>query len=291
MLRKLTITVSFIYCFALLPAMLFAQVDSIIMPLWQKGAPGFENRRNEPEKGDRYPYNIHNPTITVYAPPKGKANGTAIVILPGGGHRILVIRSEGYDPAKYLTTLGITTIVVKYRLARDTNSPYKIEINGKEDGYRAMRLVRANSAKWGIDTARIGLMAFSAGGEIANLIAFQPGYGNPKAADPVDRLNGKPNFLMMIYPGPLGVPETVPPDAPPAFMLAADDDECCSVPVVSLLQKYRAAKVPIEVHIYAKGGHGFHMAQDSKLQSLKSWRQSLVYWLNDNNFLIPPPSK
>jgi acetyl esterase/lipase len=286
MLKKLILN-SYIILVVILPSMVFAQSDSVVMPLWPNGAPGFEKRRNEPEKGDKYISNVHNPTITIFSPPKGKSNGAAVVILPGGGHRILVIHSEGYDPARYLTTLGITAIVVKYRLARDTNSPYKIEVNGKEDGYRAMRLVRSNAAKWGIDSNRIGLMAFSAGGEIANLIAFQSGKGNAKAADPVDRGDGKPNFLMMIYPGPLGVPETIPPDAPPAFMLAADDDPCCAVPVVSLLQKYREAKVPIEVHIYAKGGHGFHMAQDSKLQSLKSWRRSLFYWLTDNDFLNP----
>ncbi|MDB5009847.1 MAG: alpha/beta hydrolase [Mucilaginibacter sp.] len=290
MLKKLILN-SYIILVVILPSMVFAQSDSVVMPLWPNGAPGFEKRRNEPEKGDKYISNVHNPTITIFSPPKGKSNGAAVVILPGGGHRILVIHSEGYDPARYLTTLGITAIVVKYRLARDTNSPYKIEVNGKEDGYRAMRLVRSNAAKWGIDSNRIGLMAFSAGGEIANLIAFQSGKGNVQAADPVDRLNGKPNFLMMIYPGPLGVPEIIPPDAPPAFMLAADDDPCCAVPVVSLLQKYREAKVPIEVHIYAKGGHGFHMAQDSKLQSLKSWRRSLFYWLTDNDFLNPVSSK
>jgi acetyl esterase/lipase len=278
-------------CLALfVPFATYAQTDSTFMHLWDKGAPGFEKLRNEPEKGGKYPYNIHNPSVTVYFPPKGKANGAAVLVIPGGGHRMLVINSEGKEPAQYLNSLGITAVVLKYRLARDTNSVYKIEGEAKMDATRAMRLVRSNAAKWGIDANRIGIMGFSAGGELVDLVAFENGKGNPGATDAIDRVSAKPNFAIMVYPGPLGVPEVIPHDAPPAFLVVADDDECCSPPVIKLLQKYREAGVPVEAHIYSKGNHAFNMGLRSKLQTLKNWPNRLTDWFVDNNYFNPMPA-
>src|SRR3984957_10859582 len=103
---------------------LHAQSDSLVLPLWKNGAPGFENRKNEPEEAkDYWVKNIHNPSITVYFPPADSANGTAVLICPGGGHRLLVYKAEGVDPAKYLNKLGIVAVILKYRLAREPNSP------------------------------------------------------------------------------------------------------------------------------------------------------------------------
>src|ERR1700735_2864268 len=156
-----------IICFLIIPAALLAQDKPTVIPLWPKGAPGFENRRDEPELAkDYWVRNIHNPSLTVFLPPKGKANGAAIVICPGGGHRLLVWTAEGIDPAKFLDSLGFTVFVLKYRLARDTLSPYKIDVHAREDGLRAMRYVRSHAAEYGVDTARIGIMGFSAGGEV-----------------------------------------------------------------------------------------------------------------------------
>lgn len=270
-----------------LPAKVFAQPDSTIIPLWRNGAPGFESRRNEPEKGGKYTYNIHNPTITVYMPPKGKANGAAILICPGGGHRMLVFNSEGTEPAHFLTNLGFVAVVLKYRLARDTNSPYKLQVHAKQDAERAMRYIRTNAKAWGVDENRIGIMGFSAGGEVVDWVAFDRGGGDPNAADPIDRASYKPNFAIMVYPGPLGVPDVVPKDAPPAFLVAADDDECCSPPIIQLLQRYREAGVPVEAHIFSKGNHAFNMGYRSKLQSLKNWPARLVDWFTDNNYFKP----
>ncbi|MGI8636271.1 MAG: alpha/beta hydrolase [Segetibacter sp.] len=272
----------------LLPTVSKGQTKPIIIPLWQNGAPGFENRRNEPEEAKEYwVKNIHNPSIAVYLPPKEKATGAAVVICPGGGHRLLVYNAEGVDPALFLNSLGVTAIVLKYRLAREEKSPYSLDKEMPQDAYRAMRLVRSHAKEWNIDTARVGMMGFSAGGEVVEAIAYKPGIGNAKAADPIDRLNGKPDFQILIYPGPLGVPDTVPANAPPAFLLAANNDPCCAEPVVKLLERYRAAKVPIEAHIYTQGSHGFNMGQRSKLNSLKTWSQRLADWLDDNNILYP----
>ena len=273
-----------LYSLLFFPVMAFAQKDSTIIPLWKNGAPGFEKLKNEPEKGPKYISNIHNPSITVYLPPKEKATGAAMVICPGGGHRMLVINSEGREPARYLNSIGIAAIVLKYRLARDTNSVYKIEVHAKQDAQRAMRLVRSNAAAWGIDANRIGLMGFSAGGELVDMVAFENGKGNPASTDPIDRLSAKPNFVVLVYPGPLGVPETIPSDAPPAFLIAANDDVCCSPPIVALLKNYRAAGVSVEAHLYAQGNHAFNTGVRSKFQSLKAWPQRLTDWFVDNNY-------
>jgi acetyl esterase/lipase len=272
----------------LLPAVLWAQTEPTVIPLWPKGAPGFENRRNEPEQAkDYWVKNIHNPSLTVFLPPKDKANGAAIVICPGGGHRLLVWTAEGIDPAKFLNSLGVTVFVLKYRLGRDTLSPYKIEVHARQDGLRAMRLVRSRAAEFGIDTNRIGIMGFSAGGEVVDMVTFGPNKGDAKAQDPIDHETAKPSFVIQIYPGPLDIPDVVPADAPPAFLLAANDDPCCSVPLMQLLQKYRDAKVPVEAHIFTQGKHGFNMGYRSKLKSINHWPQRLADWLDDNNILQP----
>ena len=276
------------YLLCLISFTALAQSKPTVIPLWPNGAPGFENRRNEPEQAkDYWVKNIHNPSLTVFTPPAGKANGAAVVICPGGGHRLLVYTAEGVEPAQYLNDLGVTVFVLKYRLGRDTLSPYKIDVHAKQDGYRAMRLVRSKAAEYGLDTNRIGLMGFSAGGEVVDMVAFGDGKGDANAPDPVDRQSARPKFIIQIYPGPLYIPDVVPADAPPAFLLAANDDPCCAVPVVSLLQKYREAKVPIEVHLYARGAHGFNMGKRSKLQSISTWPQRLADWLADNGYLNP----
>ena len=266
--------------------LLFAQSDSVVVPLWQNGAPGFENRKNEPEVAKDYRINnINNPSLTVFFPPAEIANGTAVLICPGGGFRSLVFKSEGLEPAKFLNALGITAIILKYRLPREPNSPYSLDKQPPEDAYRAMRQVRSHYAEWKIDTNRLGMLGFSAGGEVVDAIAYASGKGNPQAADPVDRLNGRPDFIIQIYPGPLNIPDSVPPTAPPAFLLASNDDACCSVTVVSLLEKYRKAKVSVEAHIFSHGDHGFNMGYRSSFLSVKSWPQLMVNWLQDSKLI------
>lgn len=260
-----------------------------VVPLWKNGAPGFEKYKDIPEAAkDYWVRNINNPTLNIYLPPKDKANGTAMVICPGGGHRLLVYNAEGVEPAKFLSDMGITVFVLKYRLGRDTMTPqYKIAEDGGHDGTRAIQYVRSHAAEYGIDPNRIGMMGFSAGGEIVNYVAFGDDAANPKAADPVDKASSRPNFIVQIYPGPLYVPGNVPHDAPPAFMAAASDDPCCAVPIILYLQQYQAAKVPIEVHIFSKGGHGFNMGHRSKSKAIYNWSARLADWLSDSGYLSP----
>ena len=227
----------------------------------------------------------------MFLPPKEKATGAAVVICPGGGHRELVFKAEGEDAARYLNSIGVAAFALKYRLGREQGSPYSVEKHPKEDGIRAMRLVRSRAAEWNIDPNRVGIMGFSAGGEVVSMVTYNPGAGDPNAADPIDRLNSRPDFQIMIYPGPLGIPDVIPKDAPPAFLVVANDDRGAVRTISTLFQKYRAAGAPVEAHIFARGGHAFNMGKRSKLETLKNWPQRLADWMADNDFLKPSKPK
>lgn len=271
-----------------------AQEVPPVVPLWANGAPGFEERRNEPEQAASYwVKNVHNPSLTVFLPPKETATGVAVIVCPGGGFRELGFNGEGLAPAMYLTNFGIAAFALKYRLPRETNSPYSLPRHALEDGQRAMRVVRHHAKEWGIDPNRVGMMGFSAGGEVVSLTTYNPGTGNPDAADPIDRLSATPNFQIMIYPGPLGIPDVVPTNAPPSFWLAANDDRQPARTIAEMLPKYRAAKAPIEVHLFSKGGHAFNMGTRSRLTTIKGWPSRLTDWLTDNvlNAEIPTDGK
>jgi len=252
-----------------------------VIPLWEKGAPGFESRRNEPEQHQDWWYkNIHNPSLTVFLPPAGKANGTAVIVAAGGGHRELVFNPEGVEPAQYLASLGITAFALKYRLFREPSSRYTLD-NTAEDIRRAMRTVRARAGEWNVDPQRIGVMGWSAGGEVAALVAYPPGGGDAAAKDPIERASARPDFEILIYPGPLGIPEKVPADAPPLFLLGAADDEYVADVLFDLTRKYHASGASIESHIYTQGKHAFNMGQRSQYVSIRRWPQRLAEWLED----------
>ena len=214
---------------ALASARLVAAEEPERIVLWPNGAPGFAERRNEPEVAKEYwVRNVHNPSLTAFLPPKEKTTGAAVIICPGGGHRELVFNAEGVQPAH---------------------------------------------------------------GEVVSLVAYGPVEGDPNAADPIDRLSCRPDFQIVIYPGPLGIPDVLPPNAPPAFFLVANDDDSHVRPITTLLEKYRSAKLPIEVHLFARGGHGFNMGSRSKLKTISNWPRLMGDWMADNNFLDPavPP--
>jgi acetyl esterase/lipase len=280
--------VSLLLCACILASPLLVAAPAEVIPLWPGGAPGFESRMNEPEVAkDYWIKNINNPSLTVFLPAKEKANGAAVVIFPGGGFKELVFQREGADAEKYFNDLGVAAFVVKYRLGREPASPYRVEREGPMDGKRAMRLVRSRAADWGLDPKRIGIMGFSAGGEMVSMVVYDPTDGDPSAADPVERMSSRPDFQVVIYPGPLRAPVVIPKTTPPAFFLAAVDDKGPAQTITGLLQGYEAAGVPIEVHLYSRGGHAFNMGDRSLLATLKKWPDRLTDWMADNGILDP----
>jgi acetyl esterase/lipase len=257
-----------------------------IIPLWEQGAPGFEDRRDEPEQArDYWIKNIHNPSLSVFLPPAEKNTGAAVLVIPGGGHRELVYQAEGTEPAEYLNKLGVAAFVLKYRLAREEGSPYKLDVHPRQDAQRAMRIIRNRAVEWKIDPTRIGMLGFSAGGEVVADATFRPELESDVAADAIDELDARPNFVMIIYPGPLGIPAKVPADAPQAFLVVSDDDWSHAQPVIDLLTGYRAAGVPVEAHVYARGEHGYNMGFRSDLISIKNWPERMADWMADNFIL------
>jgi acetyl esterase/lipase len=267
-------------------ATLVAQAP-VVIHLWPNGAPGSEARKDEPEQAkDWWVKNVHNPSLTVFTPAAdAPVTHTAIVVAPGGGHSELVFNPEGVEPAQYLAKLGVTAFALKYRLAREPGSTYTLERDTAADIRRAMRLVRTRASEWHVDPNRIGVMGFSAGGEVAAMVAYGAAAGDASAADAIDRASARPNFQIVIYPGSYGVPAAIPPDAPPAFFLAANDDTGPSGTILTLVERYRAAKVPVEVHLFAQGQHAFNMGNRSKLATIHDWPQRMADWLKDNGWL------
>jgi acetyl esterase/lipase len=268
------------------PVTLLAQEAPRVIHLWPHGAPGFESRKDIPEAGTSSTIkSVDNPSLTVFLPPKEKANGAAMIVCPGGGFFQLSFDLEGTDAARFLNSNGVAAFVLKYRLPRVTNSVYTME-SPHQDGLRAMRYVRSHATDWGIDPHRIGMMGFSAGGEVISMTAFGDTAGITNAPDPIDQTDARPDYIIEIYPGGGGIPQALPTNAPPAFLLVADDDDH-TASVLKLFTLYRAAKIPVEVHVFTKGRHAFGMGSRSRLATIKEWPERLADWMGDNNILDP----
>lgn len=258
--------------------------------LWPNGAPGSEGvtapEVSEPSNNPNLPKRftvVHYPSIFVFLPPKETANGAAVVVAPGGGHSQLVIEKEGWDIADWLNKNGIAAFVLKYRLARAKDSHYTVVGDALPDAARAMRTVRYRAKEWGVDPARIGFMGFSAGGEVAALIETRFDAGNDSAPDPIDRTSSRPDFAVVVYPGFRPGTITVPKDAPPTFLVCADDDRSHVVTTVNLYLDLEKQGVSSEMHIYASGKHGFGM-KPSNLP-VATWPDRLKAWMIDRKIL------
>jgi endo-1,4-beta-xylanase len=260
--------------------------------LWAQGAPGSEGvtapevfqASADPKHPARFTV-VHYPSIFVYLPPKEKANGAAIVVAPGGGHSAVVIQHEGYDIAEWLNKQGIAAFVLKYRLARAKDSKYTVQEHALADATRAMRMVRSRAAEWNVDPGRIGFMGFSAGGEIAALIETRFDKGNDSSSDPIERAGSRPDFAVVVYPGFRPGVITVPKDAPPTFLVCADNDRSHVVTTVNLYLDLEKQGVSSEMHIYSSGGHGFGMRETAFPSS--SWNERLKQWMMDRKILRP----
>jgi acetyl esterase/lipase len=248
--------------------------------------------------------NVQVPDIAVYLPSKRFSTGQAVVICPGGGYWVLAYDLEGTDIARYLNSIGVAAIVLKYRLPTYGNCvvPHKAPLM---DAQRAMRLVRTHAAEWSIDPKKIGVMGFSAGGHLASTLGTHFDYGNSDSPDPVEKQSCRPDFMILMYPvitftdttvhtgsreallGKDADPELVKyysnelqvkKDTPPAFFVHADNDP--AVPVENSLLMYAAMRkqhIPAELHILSEGEHGFGLG--GKNEHIASWTNSLRLWL------------
>jgi acetyl esterase/lipase len=276
--------------FCLLTRCVFGASNGAELPLWPGGAPGSEAMAGKkeivkaPEKsGDSTKVSsIHNPSLLVYLPPQASATGAAMIVAPGGGHQYLSIDSEGTNVAEWLNSVGVAAFVLKYRLAREPGSTYKVEVDAFADVERAVRTVRAKSEEWGVNPAKIGVMGFSAGGEVAVLASTRYDGGNAGSADPVERQSSKPDYQILIYPGIRAETVNVTKDTPPTFMLCADNDRGPSTAAATLYLALKKAGVPAEIHIYNSGGHGFGLKQNPRPNPIyATWVQRLKDWMAD----------
>jgi acetyl esterase/lipase len=276
--------------FLLVGTCAFAMKNGDSVPLWANGAPGSEGMAGKQEvivpakPGDStHLSNIHNPSLLVYLPPKEKATGAAMIIAPGGGHRFLSIDTEGTNVAEWLNSIGIAAFVLKYRLAREEGSPYKVEVHPYADAQRSIRMIRARADEWNVNKAKVGFMGFSAGGEVAVLASTKYDAGNADAADPIERQSSKPDYQILIYPGIRAENVNVTKDTPPTFMLCADNDKGPSTAIPALYLALKKAGVPAELHVYASGGHGFGLRPHDPRPNViySSWALRLQDWMAD----------
>lgn len=262
------------------------------IPLWPDGAPGSSGKPAQEivatsDSGELRVSGIHRPSLTPYVPAPDKATGLAILVIPGGGHRMLAITHEGYNVAEWLRDRGIAAFVLKHRLAREEGSTYKIDVESFADTARAMRLIRSRASEWQVDPARVGAMGFSAGGELVSMVSTRFDAGDPASADPVERQGSKPAFQALIYPGRSADIQPTK-DSPPAFLAAAyNDRQDISEGLAEVYLRFKRTGVPAELHIYSTGGHGFGM-RPANTRPVGQWMARFEEWLADSGFLKRP---
>jgi endo-1,4-beta-xylanase len=265
-----------------------------VVTLWPKGSPRLKALpgSDQPEvlhlSKDAEPRvlhvdNIHNPSLSLHLAPAEKAVGAAVVVAAGGGNKTLWVGPEGVDVARWLNGLGIHAFVERYRL-----QPYDSAVDAVADTQRSIRLVRARAAEWGVDPRRVGLMGFSAGGEQAAWVTLKFDAGDPAAGDPVERESCRPDFSVLIYPGWKRMDlEKVPKDAPPTFITCAGiDDAFHARQSVEFYTALFNAKIPVEMHLYGRGGHGGSIGPRKGIP-FGTWPARFVDWARDLKLMDP----
>jgi acetyl esterase/lipase len=257
--------------------------------LWPGDAPGSEGKTGVEhvrvtERGDHVVSGVHRPSITPYLANPGKNSGASVLIMPGGGHSALWMDHEGYNVARALAGHGISAFVLKYRLARETNSTYQIEGHALKDVQRAIRYIRSRAGGWNLDPDRLGVMGFSAGGELASLASLRFDSGDNSLPDLIEHPGSKPAFQALIYPGRSA--SIIPTrDSPPAFLACAYDDRPdIGEGMAEVYLRFKKVGVRAELHIYSSGGHGFGY-RNEQLHPASQWLARFEEWLGDSGFL------
>jgi acetyl esterase/lipase len=271
--------------------------DPVVIELWPGKVPGEPDGPastevvTNPERPDeRRVANVTKPSITVFRPAPEKNTGAAVVVAPGGGYNFLSWDHEGESVGKWLASIGVTGIALKYRVPKRPDHPSRPLM----DAQRAISLTRSHAKEWGVDPARVGMLGFSAGGHLAVVAATAP---DKRAYDPIDdsdKESFKPSFAALIYPGGIMSRETgelipevkVTKDTPPMFLAHCSDDRGSSEQSVKVYLALKKAGVPSELHVYASGGHGFGIRPGSSPSA--QWPKRCEEWMKTQGLLGKP---
>ncbi|WP_050029647.1 alpha/beta hydrolase [Verrucomicrobium sp. BvORR034] len=269
--------------------------DRPTLKLWPQGAPEKEGFKMDAEKeippknesDVKRVTNVTEPTITVYSPEK--PNGTAVIVCPGGGYGILAIEHEGSQVCEWLNTMGVTGVLLKYRVPkRSETDPSKEPI---QDAQRAMGLVKKHAAEWGIKPDKIGILGFSAGGHLCVMSTLHPNERTYTQDPALDVADATPAFSIPVYPAYLTEkgndfqlkPEIkVGPQAPPICLVHAHDDRITPAGSALVYLEYKKANLSAELHIFSKGGHGYGMKKSGN--PVNDWPQRVGEWLKANDW-------
>ncbi len=253
----------------------FSQVPEIL-ELWEYDKSSDAKIENEIIENQRIT-NVQRPTITVFTPNIEAISGTAILICPGGGYHHVTINKEGYQIAKWLNRNGITGIVLKYRLDPQL---------ALEDAIQAMRIVRSRAAEWKIDPSRIGVMGFSAGAHLAINLSTHYDLQNSQQKSDVNSISARPDFTIPVYCTirNIDLDSSIKSNHPPTLLIHASDDGTTSpVNSINYYLKLMEAKVPVEMHIYEQGGHGFGIMKTN--QFVAAWPDRCIDWLYNRGII------
>jgi acetyl esterase/lipase len=271
-----------------------------VIDVWPEGRvpgepSGVGEEKEEPQKpGQREVKRIANvtrPTLTIFAAPKETNTGAAVLIAPGGGYNILAWDLEGTEVAEWLNSIGVTGIVLKYRVPRRPGKEKGEPIESLQDAQRAMSLVRSRAGEFGIDPKKIGMLGFSAGGHLTAKTSTTFAKRSYPQIDDVDEVSSRPDFSVLIYPGYLVEKDanairaefSISKETPPAFLAHAGDDPVTPESSLFYYLALKRAGVPAEVHIYSTGGHGFGL-RDSPSPS-HTWPKRCEEWLRASSWI------
>ena len=258
-------------------------------------SPALDHKQVEVTEPTRMITDVSKPTMTIYRPAKDKDTGTAVVICPGGGYWNLYWQLEGEEVATWLNSMGVTGVILKYRVPRRPDEPKGEPARRPlQDAQRAVSLVRRHAKEWGIHPERIGMVGFSAGGHLAIATATSFEKRTYEPIDEVDKISCRPDFVIPVYSGYLKAKDkdelapglSIPTNTPPVFLVHGSDD-IISPPEHSLLMylALRKAGVPAEVHIYAGTVHDFGVRTNARPYG--AWTASCARWMRDRGFLQP----
>ncbi len=236
---------------------------------------------------------VRRPTLDVY-PAKNNPNGTAVLILPGGGFTYVVPNLEGSEAAPWLNELGVTVFVLRYRTKESAIAGEPLWQRPLQDTQRAMRLIRDQAKNWQLQTERIGILGFSAGGQVASIAHSKADESTYTAIDAIDKQSCKPDFSLLIYPWQLLDPKSseliepihITEQSAPAFIVHTHDDASSSIGAAKLYIALKQNKVPAELHVYQNGGHGYGI-RDRPDSVISSWPARATEWLRLRRLLDP----